>query len=239
MYEIRNSDLDYFMKNIYEPKFSRNFGGMRTPDMFSLFFILKKINPKIVIESGVHNGWSTLLIRKTLGKNVKIISIDPKNIAKGGYVDNNINTIYYTGDDFIDFNDLDISNLDTNDIFCFFDDHINAFERLKQCIDKNIKHILFNDNYPINVGGFYSLEHYIKNDNTFYSVSEKEREIIDKLIDIYHIFPNIFKSIIPFNEGNAECEYIYENMDSPGASKYYIFFKDKSKYTFNTYVKLH
>lgn len=239
MCEISNNDLDYFMENIYEPKFSRNFGGMRSPDMFTLFLMLKKINPKIVIESGVHNGWSTLLIRKTLGKNVKIISIDPKEISEGGFIDKNTNTIYYTGEKFIDFSNFDISNLDTNDIFCFFDDHINAFNRLKQCIDKNIKHILFNDNYPINVGGFYSLEHYKKKYNKFHFVSEKERVNIDKLIDIYHIFPNIFKSVIPLNEGNTECKYIYKNMESPGASKYYIFFKDKHRYSFNTYVKLH
>ncbi len=239
MFEIKNQDLDYFMKNIYDAKFSRNFGGMRSPDMFTLFLILKKINPKIVIESGVHNGWSTLLIRKTLGEHVKIISLDPNNISKDGFVDKNINTLYYIGENFIDFSDLDINKFNSDDIFCFFDDHINAFNRLKQCMNKNIKHILFNDNYPINIGAFYTLEHYFKKDNRLFSVSDNERLNFDKLIEIYHIFPNIFKSILKYNEGTCQCNYIYEDLNSSDASKYYIFFKDRNNYSFNTYVKLY
>ena len=44
--------------------------------MFSLYFILKKIRPNFVIESGIYRGQSTWLIEKTLPK-TKILSIDP------------------------------------------------------------------------------------------------------------------------------------------------------------------
>jgi hypothetical protein len=236
--KIKNKDLDFFLKNIYVNKFSRNFGGMRSPDMFTLYLSLKNIKPNVIIESGVHNGFSTLLIRKTLGKDVKIICLDPKEISLDGYVDKNINTIYYLGNNFIDFSNLDLSNFENSKIFCFFDDHINALDRLKQCIEKKIMHIVFNDNYPINVGGFYSMEHYFNKYNKFDSISDEERLNIDKYINIYHIFPNIFKCKIKFNEGHADCKYIYENMNNVDASNYYTFFKDKHRYTFNTYIEL-
>ena len=232
---INNSDLDFFKKNIYQPKFSRNFGGMRSPDMFTLFLTLQNLKPNIIIESGVHNGYSTLLIRKTLGPNVKIICLDPKQISDDGYIDKNENTIYYMGNNFIDFKDIDLSNFKCDEIFCFFDDHINALYRVKQCIAKKIKNTLFNDNYPINLGGFYTLEHYFNNYNKFDNISSEERLQINKHIDIYHIFPNIFKCNIKCNEGSVECKYIYDDLN---CSDYEIFYKERQHYSFNTYLKL-
>ena len=60
---------------------------MHAPDLFTLWFILNKYQPKVVIESGVWKGISTLLIRKTL-PNCKIICLDPRNIPENGYKDN-------------------------------------------------------------------------------------------------------------------------------------------------------
>ena len=43
--------------------------------MFATYFILRKINPPFVMESGVFKSQSTWLIEKTL-PNTKILSID-------------------------------------------------------------------------------------------------------------------------------------------------------------------
>ena len=48
---------------------------MLFPQMFSFFFLLKKLKPELIIESGVYKGQSTWLIENTL-PNSEIISLD-------------------------------------------------------------------------------------------------------------------------------------------------------------------
>jgi mannosyltransferase OCH1-like enzyme len=249
-----NTDLDDFIKNIYFEEIENNGGGMNVNDMFSFYFLLKKLQPKIIIESGIWNGFSTKLIRVVLGKNIKIICLDPRDIPKDiGYLDNNINTIYYTGKSFIDFSDLKLENVNLNEILCFFDDHQNSAQRVLQCIEKGIKHIFFNDNYPLNAGSHYSIQHLIDNDlrknfdlNNQYSYSinvlpqidlNKRNYILEK-IDNYTVFPNIFSSEIILYEGIFYSEGFFENNDINNIEKYNIFFKNKDTYCWNTYLTL-
>ena len=77
--EFDEKKLEYFVHNIWCSEFNDNYGGMNAPDLFSFWFILEKYKPKIVIESGVWNGISTKLIRKTLPTS-KIICLDPRDI---------------------------------------------------------------------------------------------------------------------------------------------------------------
>ena len=61
---------------IYENRpIKNNKNGMRFPHMFATYFILKKIKPSFVVESGVFKGQSTWLIENTL-PNADILSID-------------------------------------------------------------------------------------------------------------------------------------------------------------------
>lgn len=229
-------DLDFFIQNIYDNSFINNNGGMSSPDMFTLFFALKKINPKIVIESGVWNGLSTKLIRKTLGPDVIIICLDPREIPPEGYTDKNTNTIYYTGKRFIDFGKLDLRNYNSNDIFAFFDCHQNAPVRLLQCKHKNITNCFFNDNYPDKLGSHYTFQHLYNDDNRFSKLNQNEKTQIIDLIEIYHIFPNIFPTIIKTSEGSSQCNSFFET--DTGESKYYMFRNDINKYRWNTYIKI-
>ena len=71
MYE----EIEIF-KNLYKNRpIKKNIHGMRFQHMFATYFILKKINPSFVIESGVLKGQSTWLIENTL-PNSEILSID-------------------------------------------------------------------------------------------------------------------------------------------------------------------
>jgi hypothetical protein len=67
-------ELVNFLKLYQKRPIKNNIHGMRINHMFSLYFILKKIRPNFVIESGVYRGQSTWLIEKTLPK-TKIIFI--------------------------------------------------------------------------------------------------------------------------------------------------------------------
>ena len=238
-------DLNEFLMSVNFQEINANDGGMKVPDMFSLYFLLKKLRPSVVIESGVWNGQSTKLIRETL-EDVKIISLDPRPIE--GYIDEN--TTYYVGDKFKDFKDLDLSSFDMNSVLCFFDDHQNQAERLIQCIDKNVKHVFFNDNYPVNCGSHFSIQHLLNNDrrlvfdietqypysiNTFPQIDLSNTNEITKRIEKYVIFPNIFSKKIEMVEGLFDCDAFLGNED---IEKYQPFYKSAQTYTWNTYILL-
>ena len=250
--DFTENDLDVFLR-IYNEK-SYVGGSMCSVDMFSLHIALKKIKPRVVIESGVWHGASTELIRKTVGPDVIIISIDPLEVPHTGWKDTNINTIYYTGTNFIDFKDINLDKYNPNEIFAFFDDHQNMISRIIQCREKKIKHLLFNDNYPKNCGSHFTLEHLINND--FRNLNSNAREIIninknekffnnskqnkDKLlsfIEIYHIFPNIYKTKIKTGEGLFDCKYVYKDMND-NKHKFNIFKNQAQSYRWNTYLKI-
>ena len=229
------NDLKFFMNNIYLSSFESNHGGMGAPDIFSFWFILNKYKPKIVIESGVWNGISTQLIRKTL-PDCKIICLDPRNIPVNGYKDNNINTTYFLDKNFIDFGNLDISNYNSDDILCFFDCHQNAYLRLLQCIKKNINKVFLNDNYPVNCGSHYTLEHLKNNDNRLYNVNKNDKEELLNKIKNYHIFPNIYPGQIKTGEGYFNCDSFFKETNNIDYLS--IFRKEQNKYRWNTFIYL-
>jgi len=49
-------DLNEFLMSVNFQEINANDGGMKVHDMFSLYFLLKKLRPSVVIESGVWNG---------------------------------------------------------------------------------------------------------------------------------------------------------------------------------------
>ena len=142
-------------KEIYKQRpIQNNVHGMLFPHMFATYFILKKINPSFVIESGVFKGQSTWLIEKTL-PNTKILSIDI-NLNQREYISKKAK---YSDKD---FKYQDFSNI-PSDTLVFFDDHVNHYERLKQANFFNIKNIILEDNYNFKGGDFYTLKHAYQN----------------------------------------------------------------------------
>ena len=107
--KFTKQELDDFIEGKYLSfDMLTNGGGMLPPDLFSFYVVLKTINPKVVIESGVYNGISTKFIRRVLGDNVYIICLDPRPIPSEGYTDTNPRTSYFVGDKFVDFDKLDL-----------------------------------------------------------------------------------------------------------------------------------
>ena len=143
-------ELNKFIKIYDKRPIRKNKGGMRFSHMFAFYYILKKIKPKLVIESGVFKGQSTWLIRKTLPK-TKIISIDI-DLSKRQYISRSVK---YSN---LDFKFHNFSNLPKNTLV-FFDDHQNHIDRIIQAKWFGIKHVVFEDNYPVNFGDFYTLKH--------------------------------------------------------------------------------
>lgn len=151
------SELENF-KSIYnERPIKDNKGGMLFTHMFYFYFVLKKLNPELVIESGVFKGQSTWLIEKTLPKS-KIISIDV-DLNKREYISKKA---IYSNKDFKFHN---FSNIPKNSLV-FFDDHVNHLDRIVYTKFYNIKHIILEDNYPVNSGDFQTIKQFY-NKNKF------------------------------------------------------------------------
>lgn len=251
-------DIDTFLSSIYFNDMVDNDGGMKPNDMFSLYFLLNKLRPTLVIESGVWNGKSTKLIRKTLGPDAIIVCLDPRNIPVDGYRDDNKNTHYFIDSSFVDFGDLDLQKLNLghispNNILCFFDDHQNSAQRLSQCISKGMYHLFFNDNYPVGAGSHYSIQHLIDNDtrdkfqldrqypysiNTLPHIDMNRRDSLIHAIKTYVVFPNVFSSDIVLYEGTFRSQGFFKDTDTEAIRKYSLFHTTKQDYCWNTYLTI-
>lgn len=206
--EIRKSIPEFL--ELYKLKpITDNQGGMKSPHMFATWFMLKKINPKNVIESGIWKGQGTWLIENAL-PNANVFSID-LNLSIRKYVSDRVK--YFNKD----FNDIDWSIIsDKDNTVLFFDDHQNALERIRKGKELGFKQYIFEDNYPVNHGDCYSLKKVFQHAGFKSNVQNKNmKQIIMNLIkpskseyippnssdsnylkdilDIYYEFPPVFK----------------------------------------------
>jgi len=128
-----------------------NTGGMGLNHSFAVWFILRQMQPRLVVESGVWRGHSTWLIEQA-APNAEIVAIDPRP-ERRIYSSTRVR---YTTDD---FTRIDWSGSDVAQAVLFFDDHQNAYSRLKDMAWLGFRHAIFEDNYPCGEGDFYSLRH--------------------------------------------------------------------------------
>ena len=72
--EMRESYYEF--KSIYAARpIEDNIGGMKAPHAFGAWFMLKKLQPNLIIESGVWKGQGTWLIEQACPKS-EIICLD-------------------------------------------------------------------------------------------------------------------------------------------------------------------
>lgn len=138
-----------------------NMCGIRINHALALFLAVKKVQPSLVVESGVNAGVSTYIIRAA-SETTKIFAIDPeeKPICNQGdrWIDTSNKTINYTGENFVDILELDWKGMvkrkevDPDRTLVFIDDHLHTFNRIAAIMKVGIRHILVEDNYKIHEG---------------------------------------------------------------------------------------
>lgn len=146
--EIMDS-IDEFASLYADRPIKDNRGGMKAPHMFATWFMAKQLSPDLIVESGIWKGQSTWLLEKACPQ-AKLVSID-LNLGYRQYISDR--AIYSDKD----FSEQDWSEV-TDRSLVFFDDHQNAYKRVQQCSWFGFKHMIFEDNYPINQGDCYSLK---------------------------------------------------------------------------------
>lgn len=182
-YENMRNKLDEFA-DIYEKRpVLDNRGGMKFPHMFSTWYALSTLKPKAIIESGVFKGQGTWLMEQACPEaKLYCIDIELKQIQ---YRSNH--ATYFQND----FATIDWSHLPLADTVVFFDDHQNAYERVKTAKWMGFKHLMFEDNYPASQGDCYSLKKVFMNAGFSYQVDRpvRKRSLFSRLGQILRLKP--------------------------------------------------
>ena len=247
--EILN-EIEVF-KNLYKQRpIKNNIHGMRFQHMFATYFILKKLNPSFVIESGVYKGQSTWLIENAL-PNSNILSIDI-DLSQREYISKKAK--YST----VDFKNQDFSNI-PEDTLVFLDDHVNHYERLQQAKFFNIKNIILEDNYREDKGDFYTFNHALNNRGFNHNYTKLSllktflifsNEFIKKFLSGKYLFkfekikcrirdypPNEsdFKNI----ERNIKTYFEFPNLSNMLTSNLELSKEELNSYNYLTYIELY
>jgi hypothetical protein len=128
-----------------------NSGGMKYNHCFAAWFVLQKLQPAVVIESGVYKGQGTWLIEQACPE-ARIASLD---ISFKRLQWRSDHASYFE----CDFKNVDWTGWNLGDSIALFDDHQNAFKRLQEIYWAGCRRALFEDNYPVGEGDCYSLRH--------------------------------------------------------------------------------
>lgn len=234
--------LDEFV-NLYNNRpIQDNTGGMKSAHMFNAWYVIKKLKPKYIIESGVWKGQGTWFFDKASPDSL-LICIDPMPQFR----EITIPTAQYVTDDFttIDW----IQSIDTSQALVFFDDHQSCIERIKHCLNQKFIHIMFEDNYPWDQGDCYSPKKILSQkeytmdkagNKTIFDANISDYQLLINNTEIYQEMPPIFVDTTT----RWGCDWInkYETPDpilSSNQSKQYpLFYEERFDYTWICYMEL-
>jgi len=113
-------------------------GCIGLAEAFQLYFLVKELQPQIIVESGTLHGFSLYFLRKA-APNAEIHSFDPFETPL--YTDP---TIHYHRND---WTKEPLTTWVGKKLFAFFDDHINQGDRLHEAMYRRASDVVFHDNY--------------------------------------------------------------------------------------------
>jgi len=234
--------LDEFLELYNSRPIQDNTGGMKSAHMFNAWYIIKKLQPKYIIESGVWKGQGTWFFEKASPDSL-LISIDPMpqfreiTIPRAQYIAHDFTTIDW------------IQSIDTSQALVFFDDHQSCIERVKHCLNLKFIYIMFEDNYPWDQGDCYSPKKilskkpYIIDKNNNRAIFEHNLngyDLLNNNINIYQEMPPIFND----SKTRWNCDWITKYstpqplLSYNDKSKYELFYQERLDYTWICYIQL-
>ena len=117
-----------------------NSGGSGFNDSLWLFVVARAFEPALIVESGVHRGHSTWLLRQAC-PDAELFCYD---IDLSRLIYRDPKARYHEGD----WMEAPFPALDPGKSLGFFDDHISHALRLRQAHDRGFRQLLFDDNFP-------------------------------------------------------------------------------------------
>lgn len=206
-----------------------NDGGQLAAQLFYSWFVAKKLQPKVIIESGVWKGQGTWAFEQAC-PNAQLVCLDPYPKYFDGYVSKKAIYLHQ------DFNTINWEKVDKETTLCFFDDHQDAVARLKVCKKWNYKHVMFEDNYPPGQGDCNSLKKLFETNNPG---EEEDRKELLSYIKVYQEMPPIYD--VKTNRWGLDWKIYRSNspilteVKTPWQNQYK---EDMQQYTWINYVEL-
>lgn len=231
-----SESLDAFLPLFERRPIRENQGGMRSVGLFNVWFLLNRLGPRSVLESGIWKGQSTWLIEDTL-PGADIVSIDV-NLPIREYISRRAR---YSDTDFLKI-DLAPFGWSSQGSLAFFDDHQDVLPRLRKCQMLGIKHVILDDNYPEFLGARHISAAAILNDRGPDGSARfpAERQWLLENTETYYLCVPIFDYLEPLT---MEKSYIKEpsllgRFDPSLHARYEPYFRDLPEYRWTTYLKM-
>ena len=227
------SELKEFAEIYKNRPVKDNKGGMKAAQLFYAWFVAKKLQPKVIVESGVWYGQGTWVFEQAV-PGVELHCIDPVSYYDNGYKSEKAK--YYSED----FTKIDWSNIDRENTLCFFDDHQDALQRILACVQWDFKKIMFEDNYPPGQGDCYSLKKaFHESENRFIIPGFKISDYLNHVVKNYLEFPPISKSDknrwgLPWDHYDIDEQLLGNIIE--GYQEIYL--EEATNYTWINYVEL-
>lgn len=146
--EMRSAIPEFLTLHAQRP-IRDNRGGMRAPHLFATWFMVRKLAPTHIVESGVFKGLGTWLLEQA-APDARLTCIDPD---PGARVYRSSRASYHTED----FARLSW-DLPRESTLLFFDDHQDELCRVEEARKLAFRHVIFEDNYPPGQGDCFSLK---------------------------------------------------------------------------------
>ena len=233
--------------------------------VFALWCMVRHLQPEYIVESGVHRGLGTWILRQA-APNAKLVLLDPRYLLGNKdwtvhYIDTKPDTRYFVGPNFTDFAQMDWKKyIDPAKTFAYIDDHQNPVRRIQESSDMGFKHLMFDDNYWYG-GDMISLKvscallmNELRASDVVYrdDFAKVERDVtehdlaqmygaFDGLIDVYYEFPMIVYAKASTNMDTKH--YLFPQTDISEVFKEYGYMEPVderfgSQYTGILYVRL-
>jgi len=136
------NDVDRIVRDFFEEFMpshrSENFpqqGSTSLGGLLAVYFLARKLSPRVIIESGVFVGASLHALRSG-APDAKIFAFDV-NFGPLKYRDESIT--------YLETDWVEAGRFDGEGGFAFFDDHINNAERILQAREMGFRYLLFDD----------------------------------------------------------------------------------------------
>ena len=176
--------MNEFLSLYEERPVQNNQGGMKIPHLFNLYLVLKKLNPKLIVESGIWHGQGTWFMEKVC-PDAKIISFDIE-LSLRSFISDKVeyNQHDITEYDWVDFFEKNSEYTPENTLL-FLDDHVNFDTRVDFISNLSFKYVINEDNYPPNQGDCITPK----------KILESDKYVIDRAGNRqWHIFDDGVKS---------------------------------------------
>ena len=172
---------------LYESRPIRdNQGGQLATQLFYSWFVAKKLQPRVIIESGVYKGQGTWAFENACPTS-QLICLDPYPQYEAGFKSDKAIYIHH------DFNQVDWSTVNKDDALCFFDDHQNSVHRLMHAALQGFTKFMFEDNYPPGQGDCVSLKQVFESSEDYLVLPKlTAKDYLPQIIKTYCEMPPIY-----------------------------------------------